>query len=219
MFAFLEFNGEQFVQFGNYLLMVAGAFLVGYIVGWVLIAQVDRWIFGRRLPHPFYQVARLIVGIICAVLVAVALFGFGFGPGDGNGPGKGAGTTNMTGESSEGDDNPGSSDPKNPSDIVKPPTEQVEVDVNSTNQIEVTLLGGSDVSQSKFYLIGDDPKPKTFIEVKDAIQGQAGTSKEPLAVVIRFRAHNRLASDHFAVIQLKEWAGPKGKGYTIITPS
>ena len=218
MFAFLEFNGERFVQFGNYLLMVAGAFLVGYLVGWVLIAQADRWIFRRRLPQPFYQVVRLLVGIICAVLVAVALFGFGFGPGNG-GNGIGDGTTEYTGEAPQGKKNSNTTQPSpknNDPTIVPAP---VNIEEIAPNRVEITLLGGTDVKNGKFYLIGDDPKPKSFVEVKDSIVEKAAKSAETFAVVIRFRSENRLASDHFAVNQLRDWAGPKGKGYTIIMPS
>ena len=220
MFAFLEFNGERFVQFGNNMLIIAGAFLVGYIFGWFMIWQADRWIFRRHLPGQFYQVARLVTGILFAILMAIILFGHGsgwtlFG---GGGEGNDNGETDKTGTAVEGEKSPGTIDSTSPK-VEVPVAEETPADIDTPNRIEITLLGGSDVKESKFYLIGDDTQPKTFTEVKDAMAGKAGNSKEPLAVVIRFRAHNRLASDHVAVIQLRDWAGPKGKGYTIIMPS
>jgi hypothetical protein len=77
-----------------YVLAVAGGFLIGNILTWVLCRLVARMAFKRKMNHQFERALRILGGIAVAALVAYLLFRFGSGwglGGSGTGEGEGSG--------------------------------------------------------------------------------------------------------------------------------
>jgi hypothetical protein len=77
-----------------YVLAVAGGFLVGNLLTWVLCRVLAKMMLKRRMPVPLERALRVLGGILVAALVAFLLFqmgpGWGLG-GSGTGEGEGSG--------------------------------------------------------------------------------------------------------------------------------
>jgi hypothetical protein len=75
----------------------------------------------------------------------------------------------------------------------------------------VTVLGGDDVKDEKFYLLGDETTPRTFAEFVVAARGRKDTAPDRmLNVEIHFAKRNTLPADHPAVVRLVRWARDAG---------
>src|SRR4051812_31738917 len=158
-------NGLDTSQAAQYLLRglaVGGAFLVGYVLTWVVAKLLDRSLTAGKSPPAVHKAARVLGGLLLAVLAAIFLFGpggdgLGFGGGPGEGKGQGAGEGKGGGDATK---------PTQPiSADVKPP-EQTKADaVPPEQRVRVTMLGGEDVKDERFYLLDDDRTPHTFAEV------------------------------------------------------
>jgi hypothetical protein len=199
VFAIIGFDTDRVVRFALNLLAVGGGFLVGHVVTGVITWALDRWITGGKTPQGVHRVARSIGGIALALLVALMLFGQG-GYGDGTGPGGGSSAT---------DKGPGNGTQTQPTDSkdVQPPLPIPQKDSTPPEQrIRVTLLGGSDVKNEKFYLIDDDRTPRAFADVAAAVNAKKAETKKPVGVELRFTADNTLAENHPAVLRVINWA-------------
>jgi hypothetical protein len=189
-------------------LKVVGGFLVGYLAGWLSVILFRRWVLGRpTLPQGFYDAGQYLGGAVGAILVALYVFS-GKGPGSG-GAGQGEGTlpTLSTGSSTGGAVStvPVLPDPPKPTPL--PPSLLV-----------VTLLGGEDVVEEKFYQIGPETKAYNFQELKAELIKRKEQNKEKLGLEIRFHARNMLSRDHIAVRRLEAWAQNDG-GLAVTFPS
>jgi hypothetical protein len=207
VFAFIGFDTDRVVRFGLNLLAVGGGFLVGHVLTGVVAWALDRWITGGKTPQGVYRVARMIGGVALALLVALLLFGQG-GYGDGTGPGGGP---------DPNDKGPGGGTVTQPTDTrdVQPPPVLPKDTTPPEQRVRVTLLGGSDVKDEKFYLIDDDRTPRAFADVTAAVNAKKAETKKPVGVEIRFTAENTLAHDHPAVKRLTDWAQANGVGVTL----
>jgi len=212
VFALLNtFNPERVVQLVVDCFAVAGGFLAGYLLTWVVARQLDKWLTGHKSPYQLHLAARIIGGIAVAILVAMFVFGSG-GSGDGSGTGgtPGDDKTNATG---------GGGTPTLPTtNDTKPPLKTPNENPAPPEQrLRVTLLGGDDVRDEKFYLVDDDTQPKTFGEVIAAVNAKKDTTQKPVGIEIRFPARNAPAQDHPAVMRLTRWA--QGSGVTVSFPA
>lgn len=198
-----DFNPARFAQLIVNLLAVAGGFLLGY----VLTGLVVWWLGRGKAPDGLKRACRMLSGVAMAVLVFLIVFGHGLGwtlfgggqPGTDNGSGQGP--------------QPISTEPV-PQD--RPPVKPQDGPPPG-DRVRVTLLGGADVRERKFYLLGDDPTPRGLDEVKTAVKQKAGEAKAGLAVEIRFAARNTLPREHPAVTLLERWA--KENGLTVTFPA
>lgn len=84
--------------------------------------------------------------------------------------------------------------------------------------MRITLLGGTDVKDQRFYLIDDDAAPKSLAEAKAAIQKAKDATSKTLGLEIRFASQNALPQDHPAVTQLARWAREVA-GLTVTFPA
>jgi hypothetical protein len=182
VFAFLETTQQAIVQFVHNCLLVAGAFLVGYVLGGVTGWALGKWAFKQESPQTLKQLGRPVGGIILAIIVALIVFtGMGkrFGPG-----GDGAGTPSDSGtkDSQPRDD----ADPR----VVPRKLDSSPVDVT----IRVTVLAGAAVrSEGKYYLLDDDTTPKSLPETKEAILARKGSSKGKTVLQVLFSSDPNLA--------------------------
>lgn len=197
-FAFVGFETDRVVRFALNLLAVGGGFLIGHVLTGVIVWALDRWITGGKTPQGVHRVARTFGGIALALLVALLLFGQGgYGTGDGTGGGpkpddKGPGGGTVTQPKDNKDSQPPLVLPRD----TTPPEQRVRV----------TLLGGSDVKDEKFYVIDDDRTPRTFADVVAAVNAKKAETKKPVGVEIRFTVDNTLAENHPAVLRMISWA-------------
>jgi hypothetical protein len=198
VFAFIGFNAEQLTDFAMRLLAVGGGFLVGHVLSGVIAWALDRWITGGKTPQGVHRVARMFGGVALALVVALLLFGRG-GYGDGSGPGGGP---------NPNDKGAGGGSSTQPTDIkdVQPPLVLPKDTTPPEQRVRVTMLGGADVKDEKFYLIDDDRTPRAFADVAAAVNAKKAETKKPVGVEIRFTADNTLAENHPAVLRVISWA-------------
>src|SRR5581483_10015840 len=112
---------------------------------------------GGKSPQGVHRVARILGGLVVAILVALMLFGRG---GPGTGEGAGGGPTNEKGEGH----GTGTQQTRPTNTDTTPPPPQTD-STPPEQRVRVTLLGGEDVKDEKFYQIGDDRTPRTLKEV------------------------------------------------------
>jgi hypothetical protein len=211
VFALFTFNPERVVQLVVNCFAVAGGFLAGYLLTWFVARLLDRWLTGNKSPEQLHRAARIIGGIALAILIAMFVFGSGGGGnGDGSGGTPGDDKTGTTGGGGT-PTVPTSNDPKSP---LKTPTENP---APPEQRVRVTLLGGDDVREEKFYLVDDDAQPKAFGEVVAAVNAKKDATQKPVGVEIRFAARNAPAQDHAAVLRLARWA--QANGVTVSFPA
>ncbi len=209
-FALLTFNPERVVQLVVNCLAVAGGFLAGYLLTWFVTWLLDRWLTGNKSPHQLHLAARIIGGLALAVLVALFVFGSGGGgEGDGTGGTPGDDKTGQTG---------GGGNPTVPtSNDPKPPVTVTENPAPPEQRVRVTLLGGEDVRDERFYLVDGDRTPKAFGEVVAAVNAKKAATMKPVGVEVRFAPRNAPAQDHAAVLRLTRWA--QANGVTVSFPA
>jgi hypothetical protein len=197
VFGFLTDAKEAITEFVNNCLLVAGGFLIGYILGGIVGWALGKWILRQEAPETTKKIGRPVGGVLLALIIALLVFtGKGKRPGDG-GDGKGAPDSAANKENQ-----PKSPDPKVVPDIpvVKQP-DLKPADVT----IRVTVLGGEDVQGDKFYLIDDDRVPKTFEDLKTAIAARKAKETGRVAVAILSPPRNALPRDHAAVVRVVKW--------------
>jgi hypothetical protein len=203
-------NGLDTSQAAQYLLRglaVGGAFLVGYVLTWLIAKMLDRSLTAGKSPPTVHKTVRVLGGLLLAVIAAIFLFGpggdglgFGGGPGDGRGQG--------TGEGKGGGD---ATHPTQPiSTDVKPAEPSKGEAVPPEQRVRVTMLGGEDVKDERFYLLDDDRTAHTFTEVTAAVSAKKSASAKPVGVEVRFTATNTLPRTHPAVLRLTNWAQANG---------
>ncbi len=199
LFAFLSDAREAIAELVNNCLLVAGGFLVGYLLGGVIGWALGKYVFRQESPDLLHKACRLIGGVVLALIVALIVFtGRGKPHGDG---GDGKGSPNDEGKN--GKATPANTDPNQKVDPNTLPTPPKITPGDVT--IRVTILGGEDVLQDRYYLLDDDRSPKTFAELKTAIVERKGKEKGKVMVAILFPAKNALPHESPAVTQVSKW--------------
>lgn len=195
----IDFNPARFAQLVVNLLAVGGGFLLGYL----LAGGVVWWLGRGKAPDGLKRTARLLGGVAVAVLVFLIVFGHGLGWtlfGGGL-----AGTDNGSGKGPADRTEPVSTAPD------RPPVQPAKPLPPAGERVRVTLLGGPDVKDQRFYLVDDDPAPRTLDEVRTAaLRRKEEAGAKGLAVEVRFAATNTLPREHPAVTRLERWAAEAG---------
>jgi hypothetical protein len=195
----IELNVTRLAQFIVNCLAVGGGFLAGYVLmlmaGWLL----DRFLFRRKTPHSLHMGFRYLGGTGMAILVALIVFGHGQGwtlMGGGL-----EGTSNGTGNT----ETPPTTTPAtvSPTPVTPPPS---ATSLATDERLRITMLGGSDVKEQRFYQLEDDPQPITLSDLKAKILQRKDGSMKTLGLEIRFATRNALPQDHPAVGLLTRWA-------------
>jgi len=199
VFAFLDDAKDAVAEFVNNCLLVAGAFLVGYILGGVIGWAVGKFALRQKSPDALKKVGRPVGGVILALIVALMVFtGKGKPRGEG-GEGKGNVSPDATNKNAQ------------PEPKVEPRTPPVTAPDHKANETLITVLGGDDVKEGRFYLIGDDRTPKTLEELQKVITERMAKGKVELRIVL-LPPPKELPLQHPAITDLQRWAFDKGLG-------
>lgn len=181
VFGFLSDLRSELVELTNNLLLVAGGFLVGYLLGGIIGWALGKWVFRQKTPETLQRLGRPLGGTILAIIVALIVFtGKGRSPGDG-GDGKGTPTTETT-HSKNSTPNVESNPKVHPRlDLPKTP----EVKPGSVI-LRVTVYSGTSVIGDRFYRLDDGEELLTFDELKNAILARKATEKGNVTVAIAY---------------------------------
>lgn len=210
--AFIDIGVERFAQLVVNVLAVGGGFLIGQMLTAFVAWFLDRWLTGGKTPLGFKEAAKRIGGVTLAVLVALIVFGHGEGWTLFGGGGTGAQNE------AEGDKSGGT--PATTPDVptTRPTPEPITpprvVPASTANAVQITMLGGEDVQNQRFYQIDTDSTPKTLSEVKEVLLARKTESPQGLGVLIRFSPSNVLPRTHPAVLLLSQWAQDNGIAVT-----
>lgn len=185
---------EVVAQAAVNVLAVGGAFLVGQ---WLTAAAF--WAFAPATSPGLKRAGRLLGGTALAILVAVVVFGHGQGwtlfGGGGAGASKGNGPTEQKGEGT----GPAAVTPV----TATVPTPATTADAGE--RVRVTVLGGTDVRDERFYRTDEDPAARTFAELTAALEARRAVGKK-FHIELLFTSTNTLPRDHPAVTRLTAWA-------------
>jgi hypothetical protein len=200
LFAFFSDLENRFTQLIEGLLLVAGGFLVGYLLGGLVGWALGKWVFRMRDRSTPKQLGQPIGGVLLAIIVALIVFtgGRGKGPG-GNGDKTGTSDT-VANQNAQPKADP---DPKTQPILPKPP------DVKPADvTIRVTVYGGGAVTGERFYQLEDDKTLKTLDELKQAITTRQAAEKGKITVAILFPGDKNVAlpQEHPMVTRLAKWA-------------
>ncbi len=193
------------------LLVVIGAYVVGSMLGTLVAAALNRWVFRGKLPEVGRQLSQVICGLLLAILAALLVMGEGGSGLFGGGRGGGGPDPDATGTASPSSD--ATPSPKIPS-VIPPPPETPKVPAVTT--VRVTVLAGAAVREpDRFYQLDDSPQHLTLQEVKAEISRRAAeiakgaaTANQPLTVLIVFPADPNIAPPFGdpKVVLLADWA-------------
>jgi hypothetical protein len=197
-----EFQSEL-KELAHNLLLVAGGYLVGYLLGGPVGWAVGKWVFRLKAPDGFRKVGRPVGGIVLAIVVALIVFtGKGKPSGDG-GDGKGSPNSETTpGKNSAPTVEP---NPKIDHHITTPKIDLTPPELT----IRVTILAGSAVrTDGKFYLLNDEEQAKSISELKNSIEEQKSKVKGRIVLVILFPTNPDIAPprNDRKVTDLTRWA-------------
>jgi hypothetical protein len=172
----------------------------GFLVGWAGVAGLGKLPAFRASPKSLHTLSRNAGGLALAILVALVVFGHGHG-------------WTLMGGGAKGNENGGETtspvstavtQPSEAKDDATTPT-ALKPAAPIDERIRVTVLGGDDVKQERFYLVDDDTAAKTIDEAKAAITAKRNSlAGKRVGVEIRFTA-NALPTEHPAVARLVRW--------------
>jgi hypothetical protein len=202
----LAINVAQVGQVIVNLLAIAGGFLVGQLVTHWSLRLLGHLAFRRQPPEKLLIVLRVLGGVLLAILVALIVFGegSGFGLFSAGGDGKG-GSPKVEVKEGTGKTDPPKKD--EPVKVEEKSKQDEPKDSEPERRATVTLLGGQDVRDDRFYLLDGDRTAKTLAEVKAAVEGRQKADPGRPVKLLEIRVYrNSVARSHQAVRALEEWA-------------
>jgi hypothetical protein len=213
LLAFLTDTKEAINEFVHNLLLVAGGFLVGYLIGWLCSWAFGRYVLRLSSTSNLQAFGRPIGGFALALVVALLVF---TGKGRPNGEG-GEGKGTVVDESSKGKASQSVATP--PEQKLDPKVAPPKVDIKPADvTLRVTILGGADVIDERFYLLEDDRAPKNFSDLKSAVLERKAKEKGKVMLAVLFPLKNALPREHPAVTQVGRWAA-EDAGLDVVFPA
>lgn len=181
-------------------LAIGGGFLIGTVVAWTLVRLVTKFMLKRKPNVYVDKIARVVGGIVGAILIALLVFGdggWGFGGSGGGLPGGPGGTDKQQPGKGNGEGEPKNTDPTIPAAKIKikPP----EVD----DRVKIVVLGGQALPD-KFYLFEDETAPSTLREL--TLKVEARDKLKKLKGLEVFVYKNSAALDSAVVGDVKDLA-------------
>jgi hypothetical protein len=192
-------------------LAVVGGATVGGLGSGLLLRLLVRLTVHQSVPRKVVVPVQLLGAVAAGILVWWLAFGakgsgFGWGGGGGGWLGGFGGTEKET--------KPESTAPEEQKPEPSPPQKE-EVVPAGAEVVSVEVLGGERVQAERFYLLANDPQPKTLAELREFIQlRQRAEAKPPLHGIAIVFNENSVARNHPAVIALERFAGQNGLAVT-----
>jgi hypothetical protein len=211
LFAFDLPDTSKAVQYCLNGLAVGGAFLVGYLLTWLLAKLLDNWMTAGKSPPAVHKTVRILGGLLAAVVAAIFLFGPG-GSGLGFGGAQGEGKGQGTGEQQGGGDPTKQTQPI--STDAKPTEQQKTEAVPPDQRLRVTVLGGENVTEQRFYQLEGESIALDYAALKAAVTKQQQAGGKPVAIEVRYATG--AGPDTPGTTQLRRQA--TNDGLTIILP-
>jgi hypothetical protein len=184
------------------IMAVAGAFLIGNLLTWLIVGTISRVFIKRVVPPKMMKIMRIIGGILLALAVAYWAFregGFGFGTGTG---------TPMN--ENKGDQK--QEEKKEPTVIQKKEEIVKKKDEGPLEEsIRIVVLGG-DAKEQRFYELEGEKTPRTFSEITRTILERKDKSVRPLRMVTILVYKNSADRDGAVVRSLVNWAKAQNLG-------
>ena len=208
----IGFNPERFAQLIVNLLAIGGGFLIGKFVAGLAFWVVNRWMAAGKIPNGFREATKNIGGVVLAVLVAFIVFGHGDGWTLFGGGGTGA-QNEAAGDQNGGTPATPPSVPDTPAEmpVTVPKSEPIPI---TADLVQITVLGGDEVRDARFYLVDEDKTPRTFAEVRAALLDRKSATDRGLGLLVQFGMTNVLPRTHPAVVMLAHWAADNGLAVT-----
>jgi hypothetical protein len=182
------------------ILAIFGGFLIGNMLVLVLSRAITKLALTKPPPVLVEKLARLLGGIVVAILVGMLVFGdgdWGFGgSGKGGTPGKNDGETEKSRDSGRAAPETKPQDKKDPTTPKKDPTIK-EI------AVKIDVLGG-DARESKFYFLEDERSPISLDELKAKVRTRPDGKKVTKLIIHVYK--NSAALDSGVVSDLKTFA-------------
>ena len=219
LFAFLEDAKAAINELVTGLLMVAGGFLVGYILGGVAAWGVGRWVFKQQENTNLTRLGRPVGGVLLALIVALIVFtGRGKPHGEG-GDGRGTPDTDTTPgkNSAEKVD----STQKQPDQNLSKPPAVVPADVI----LQVTVYAGAGAQGDRCYQLGASQTLVNLAELSKELLAKKSEAKGKAIIAIHYPENpnfvpgNPPGQLHPNVARLVQWATSEGKTEVVLPVS
>ena len=183
-----------------YVLAVAGGFLIGNLLTWLLCRLTAKAMFRQKMPEPIERALRVIGGIVVAALVAFLLFRFGTGwglggTGSGEGEGSGGHTPNQT--------DPGQTQ-KQPKADPKPKEDEPVL----ATGLKVTILRGA--SFPKTFQFEGEPEGVDLATAKEKLKKRLDDSQGRLKFMDLLIYRNSTEGGHPVVQEFEAYAHDLG---------
>jgi hypothetical protein len=215
VFAFLDDAKDALTELVTGLLMVAGGFLVGYILGGIVAWGVGRYVFKQKDNDILKRLGRPIGGVVLALIVAIIVFtGKGKPHGEG-GDGKG------TPDDTAGKNAPAKADPKPPDPHLKKPPEVTPSDLI----LQVTVYAGAGAQGDRCYQLGDAKSLVNFADLTKEILARKAEVKGKVSVAILYPDNpdhvpgNPPGQLHQNVARVVQWATSDAKMGVMLPPA
>lgn len=210
VFGFMSDVRTELMELGNNLLLVAGGYLVGYLLTATVMWALAKWVFHEKTPATLNKFGRHFGGFVLALIVALVVFtGKGKPTGDG-GDGKGSPNSDTT---------PG----KNSAPNVQPSPKSEQTISTQKNDlrppaevIRITIIAGNAVpEEGRYYLLDDDQKEqaKTLSQIKKLILERKSKIDGKVMISIQFPSNPNFAPPLIdpKVTELTRWAAEEAK--------
>ena len=214
VFALLDDAKDALTELVTGLLMVAGGFLVGYILGGIVAWGVGRYVFKQKDNEILKRIGRPAGGVLLAIIVAIIVFtGKGKPHGEG-GDGKGSPDTASQNPNAKTDPKPQDPALKKPPDVV--PSDLV---------LQVTVYAGAGAQGDRCYQLGDARSLVNFPDLTKEILARKAEVKGKVSIAILYPDNpdhvpgNPPGQLHQNVARVVQWATGEAKMGVMLPPA
>jgi hypothetical protein len=196
------------------LLAVAGGGVLGAAGAGGAVKGMTKYTVRKEAPRTLVLPSRIAGGV--AAGLGVWLWAFGAG---GSGLGVGSGGLGGGGGRFMGYEPPEQEAKERDANADRKQGDkagQVEAPVRHAARIE--MLGGSRVQQDRFYIIDEQPPPRTLAEIRQILLARRNQENDPIKAIEIIIYEDSVAKDHPAVRELEQWANQNGLQVTISFP-
>ncbi len=196
-------------------LAVAGAFLLGYLLGGAIVWAIDKWLLANKTPILIKKLCKVLLGIVLGLIVALIVFGDSGNGLFGRGGGEGKDNHNSDSSTQKSSSDHLTQDGKAQSDSNLPKPQEIKP---ADSIIQITIYGGMKVIEERYYQIEDEQDLKTLKELQDAVLERKNKLKGKVAIAIRLPIDKKyISADPRVMASVIGWANKQG--FDVILPT